>query len=161
MLTWRQIQELYAPDVVMFWERAAAVGLECPLDVFEQLFFDHHDDADFAGVVRIIDWQAVHWEEADFSGVALRRVSIPRPYRHAVDEARVRTAEDGIQDERPEVVEHWHSALSWVRSPIFVSGEVTGTSVDAQCLVGFTRLGNLLGLLDRRGIPEAAHHRVW
>jgi hypothetical protein len=28
-------------------------------------------------------------------------------------------------------------------------------------LVGFTRLGNLLGLLDRAEVPEAQRHRVW
>jgi hypothetical protein len=30
-----------------------------------------------------------------------------------------------------------------------------------ECLVGFTRLGNLLGLLDRQDIPEYPAHRVW
>jgi len=145
----------------MHWQRASEAGLSCPMDVFEQLFFDHHDDADFANVVRVIDWHGVEWAETDLSGVALRRVNIPRPYRHAVDEARACTAEQGIQDDRPEVVEHWHAAGTWMRSPVLVTGEVTGTSLDTQCLVGFTRLGNLLGLLDRQEVPEAARHRVW
>jgi hypothetical protein len=46
-------------------------------------------------------------------------------------------------------------------TPVLVTGEVIGASLDAQCLVGFTRLGNLRGLLDRQDIPEAARHRVW
>jgi hypothetical protein len=82
-------------------------------------------------------------------------------YRHAVDEARARTVEEGIQDARPEVLAHWRDAGTWRRSPVLVTGEVIGTSLDAQCRVGFTRLGNLLGLLDRREVPEAARHRVW
>jgi hypothetical protein len=40
------------------------VGLDCPLDAFEQLVFDHHDDADVSGIVRVIDWQPVHWEKS-------------------------------------------------------------------------------------------------
>jgi hypothetical protein len=156
MLTWPIIQQLHAADLATYWQRVSDAGLECPLDVFEQLFFDHHDDADFAAVVRLIDWQTVRWEEVNWSAAALRRISVPRPYRLAVDEARTRTVEEGIQDERPEVIEHWQQIGTWLRSPILVSGEVTGTFLDVQCLVGFTRLGNLLGLLDRQEIPEAA-----
>jgi hypothetical protein len=161
MLSWSKIQNLYAPDLETHWQRVSDAGLECPLDVFEQLFFDYHDDVDFSGVVRLIDWQTVQWEEVNLSAVALRRISVPRPYRFAVDEARTRTAEEGIQDERPEVIAHWRDLRTWLRSPILVSGEVTGTFLDAQCLVGFTRFGNLLGLLDRHEIPEAARHLVW
>ena len=118
MLTWSTIQNLYAPDLATHWQRVSDAGLECPMDVFEQLFFDHHDDSDFTGIVRLIDWELVEWEEEDLSGVALRRVSIPRPYRHAVDEARARTIEEGLQDDRSEVVEHWQNAGTWLSSLI-------------------------------------------
>jgi hypothetical protein len=111
-------------------------------------------------VVRFIDWADVQWGERQVSGVALRRVAVPRPYQHAVDEARWRTLAEGIQDDRPEIIEHWHTARTWLRSPILVAGDVTGTSLGNECLVGFTRLGNLLGLLDRQDIPEYATHRV-
>ncbi|MGC2461087.1 MAG: hypothetical protein WA446_08975, partial [Steroidobacteraceae bacterium] len=47
------------------------------------------------------------------------------------------------------------------RSPILVAGDVTGTALGNECLVGFTRLGYLLGLLDGQDIPEYAPHRVW
>ena len=87
--------------------------------------------------------------------------TVPRPYQHAVDEARWRTREKGVQDDRPEIIEHWRTARTWLRSPILVAGEVTGTSLGNECLVGFTRLGNLVGLLDRQDIPEYATHRVW
>src|SRR6202035_2598385 len=106
--------------------------------------------------VRFIDWANVEWEESTLSGVALRRVAVPRLYQHAVDEARWRTVEGGIQDDRLEIVEHWRTAQTWLRSPILVAGDVLGLSLDNECLVGFTRLGNLLGLLDRRDIPETA-----
>ena len=160
-IRWSDVQGVYSADLQEHGTRAQAFGLQCPTDVFEQLFFDHHGDDDFAALVRFIDWAAVAWEERQLSGVALRRVAVPRPYRHAVDEARWRTLAEGLQDERPEIIEHWHSAGTWLRSPIIVGGDVTGTTLDNECLVGFTRIGNLLGLLDRADIPESARHRVW
>ena len=42
-----------------------------------------------------------------------------------------------------------------------MSGEVTGSGFEYELLVGFTRLGNLLGLLDRQEVPEMQRHRVW
>jgi hypothetical protein len=160
-ITWASIQNQFADSAADHLSRAQPLGLECPLDVFEQLFHEHHGDEDFASIVRFIDWANVGWEEMTLSGVALRRVAIPRPYQHAVDEARWRTAEEGVQDDRPEIVEHWKTAGTWLRSPILIAGEVLGSSLDNECLVVFTRLGNLVGLLDRQEVPEAARHRVW
>ena len=42
-----------------------------------------------------------------------------------------------------------------------VAGEVLGTNIGYELLVGYTRLGNLLGLLDRQEISEVARHLVW
>jgi hypothetical protein len=160
-IRWTAVQGAYTPDLQEHWTRAQALGIDCPLDVFEQLFFDHHGDEDFAGVVRFVDWAAVQCEQRSLSGVALRRVAIPRPYQHAVDEARWRTLEGGLQDERVEIINHWKTAGTWLRAPILVAGNVTGTALGNECLVGFTRLGNLLGLLDRQDVREYATHRVW
>jgi hypothetical protein len=160
-ITWASVQNEYTPNAAEHFDRAQALGLGCPADVFEQLFHDHHDDDNFAGIVRFIDWANVGWEATALSGVALRRVAVPRPYQRAVDEARWRTAEEGVQDDRPEIIQHWQTAGTWQRSPILIAGEVMGLSLDNECLVGFTRLGNLLGLLDRQEVPEAARHRVW
>jgi hypothetical protein len=160
-IRWSDVQGVYSADLQEHLSRSQTLGIHCPEDVFEQLFFDHHGGDDFAGLVRFVDWASVASEERPLSGVALRRVAVPRPYMHAVDEARWRTLEEGLQDERPEIIEYWHSAGTWLRYPILVAGNVLGTTLDNECLVGFTRLGNLLGLLDRGDIPESARHRVW
>ena len=152
---------MYSADFQDQWSRSQGLGLECPIDVFEQLFFDHHGDDVFASLLRFVDWGIVTWEDRQLSGVALRRVAVPRPYLRAVDEARWRTLEEGVMDKRPEIIEHWRSAGTWLRRPILVAGHVTGTTLDNECLVGFSRLGNLLGLLDRGDVPESARHRVW
>jgi len=160
-ISWAAVQSIQAADAAEHFGRAQALGLECPLDVFEQLFHDPTGREDFDSAVRSIDWANVLWEETELSGVALRRVAVPRPYQHAVDEARWRTLQEGVQDDRPEIIEHWQTAGTWLRSPILVAGDVIGSPLGNECLIEFTRLGNLLGLLDRQEVPEAALHRVW
>jgi hypothetical protein len=59
------------------------------------------------------------------------------------------------------VVEHWSTAHSWLVPPVMVAREVLGTNIGYELLVGYTRLGNLLGLLDRQEIPEVQRHLVW
>jgi len=159
-LSWHAIQQVYAVDLAEHLTRAQTLGLDCPLDVFEQLFHEHHDDPELADVLRFVDWSAVRWEQGDLSGVALRRLGIPRPFQHAVDEARWRTAERGFEDDRLEVMSHWAEARTWVRSPIVLAGDVLQSGLD-ELIVGFTRLGNLLGTLDGQDLPESARHRVW
>jgi len=160
-LSWSVIQTNYAPDLAEHQRRAQAIGLECPDDVFEQLFHDAHQDSELAQLLRFVDWKAVTWGEGELSGVALRRVGVPRAFQHAVDEARSRTAEEGFYDERPEVMVHWMQAHTWIRAPIVIAGAVAQSALEYVLLVGFTRLGNLLGALDRRDGPEYSRHRVW
>jgi hypothetical protein len=97
----------------------------------------------------------------EFSGVTLRQVQVDRSFQHALDEARDRVMQVGIEDDRPEVVQHWRDAHSWLVAPVLVSGEVLGSSVGYELLVGVSRLGNLLGLLDRQEISEARRHLAW
>ena len=125
------------------------------------MFFEHHDDAEFGSLYRAVDWSTVDWAEADLSGLLLRRVAVERGFQYAVDEARARTLLEGLSDARDAVVEHWARDLTWLRPPILVTGEVTGSGFEYELLVGFTWLGNLLGLLDRQEVPEMKRHRVW
>jgi hypothetical protein len=45
--------------------------------------------------------------------------------------------------------------------PVAVSGDLLGGGAGFELLVGYTRLGNLLGMLDREEIAEAQKHLVW
>jgi hypothetical protein len=160
-IRWSDVQGVYSADLQEHWTRAQALGLTWPPDVFEQLFHDQRDNADLATILRFVDWSAVAWEEGELSGVALRHAGVPRAYQYAVDEARAVTARDGFYDERAEVMAHWATAHTWIRSPIVLAGEVLQALVNYEVVVGFTRLGNLLGALDRQDLPEWARHRVW
>ena len=160
-LTWSAIQSKYHGSAEEHWNLCESFGLACPFDVFEQLFFEHHDDEDFAEVVREIDWSRVAWQERMVAGKALLRVAVPRVYQVAVDEARVRTQVHGVSDERDEVLDRWAEEGTWVRAPLLVSGALLGSGVELEVLVGFTRLGNLLGLLDQNLVSAGQRHRVW
>jgi hypothetical protein len=160
-LSWNAIQTSYDADLAEHLRRAQSLGLDCPDDVFEQLFHDAHQDNQLAELLRFVDWRAVTWEERELSGVALRRVGVPRPFERAVDEARQRTAEEGFSDERQEVMVHWMQEHTWIRPPVLIAGGVLQSLVEYELFVGFTRLGNLLGALDRQDLPEYSRHRVW
>jgi hypothetical protein len=90
-----------------------------------------------------------------------RRRTVDREYQHALDEARDHAVCYGIVDEREEVVAHWAEAKSWVVPPVVVSGDLLGGGSGFELLVGYTRLGNLLGMLDREEVKEAQSHLVW
>jgi hypothetical protein len=160
-LTWGSVQQVYSPDPVEFLAFAEGLGLQWPLDVFEQLFIDHHDDEEFGELVGLIDWTRIEWTELPFSGETLRRIGIPRNYQLAVDEARSRTIEEGFRDERADVMAHWMETKTWMQSPIVLAGDIFQSALQYELVVGFTRLGNILGAMDRKDLPDSAQHTIW
>ena len=68
-ISWSAIQALHEPDLERHWVRCRdELGLDCPLEVFEELFFEHHGDAEFGALYRAVDWSAVAWTETELSG---------------------------------------------------------------------------------------------
>jgi hypothetical protein len=86
-LTWRAIQQGYSPDLTEHLAAAQARGLECPLDVFEQLFHDHHEDLELAEALRFVDWRTVRWEQ----GQLVATMQLHRP-----DELQAAATETGF-----------------------------------------------------------------
>jgi hypothetical protein len=159
--TWSRIQRLYHADATPHWQRCESEGLQCPQEVFTQLFHEQSNNEDFAVIVRSIDWGRVRWELQEISGMALRHVRVDREYQHALDEARDLATRFGIVDDRQEVVDHWRDAKSWIVPPVAVSFDLLGGGAGLELLIGCTRLGNLLAMLDREEVPEIHKHLVW
>ena len=51
-----RIQRLYNPDATLHWQRCESEGLQCPQEVFTQLFSEKAHDEDFSVIVRSIDY---------------------------------------------------------------------------------------------------------
>jgi hypothetical protein len=117
IFTWARIQRLYDADPVAHWQRCESEGLQCPQGVFTQFFHEQTNNADFAVIVRSIDWGRVRWELQEISGMALRQVRVDREYQHALDEARDQATRFGVVDEPQEVIDHWRDAKSWIIPP--------------------------------------------
>ena len=64
--SWTRIQRLYDADVLVHWQRCETEGLQCPQDVFTQLFHEKANDEEFAVIVRSVDWGRVRWELTEF-----------------------------------------------------------------------------------------------
>jgi nitrogen fixation protein FixH len=137
--------------------------LQCPQEVFSQLLHEKANDEAFEAIASTVDWGKVRWELTEISGVALRHMHVDRMFRLALDEARDHAVCYGIVDEREEVEAHWRDSKSWTVPPVAVSGELLAHEArfEFELLVGFTRLGNLLGMLDRQEIAEFKTHLVW
>jgi hypothetical protein len=159
--TWSRVQRLYDHDATLHWQRCESEGLQCPQEVFTQLFHEQSNNDDFAVIVRSIDWGRVRWELQEISGIALRHIRVAREYQHALDEARDQATRFGIVDERQDVVDRWRDAKSWIVPPVAVSCDLLGCGAGLEFLIGYTRLGNLLGLLDREEVREIQKHLVW
>jgi hypothetical protein len=159
--SWARIQRLYDRDAVVHWQRCESEGLQCPQEVFGQLFNAEANNEDFSVIVRSIDWGRVQWGLEEFSGVALRQLRVDRAFQHALDEARDEATQYGIVDERQGEVSHWRDAKSWAVPPVVVCGDPLAGGAGFELLVGYTRLGTLVGLLDREEIKESQKHLVW
>ena len=86
---------------------------------------------------------------------------VDREYQHALDEARDRATQFGIVDQREEVISHWKEARSWIPPPVVIGGDLLGGGSGYELLVGYTRFGNLLGMLDRQEVKETQKHLDW
>jgi len=133
------MQRLYDGDPVTHWERCESEGLQCPQEIFTPLFNEKATAEDFSVIVRSIDWGRVRWELEELSGAT----------------------QFGIVDDRQEVVDHWRDAKSWIVPPVAVACDLLGGGAGLELLIGYTRLGNLLALLDREEVPEIQKHLVW
>jgi hypothetical protein len=134
-------------------------GLQCLLEVFTQL--EEANNEAFAVMVRAVDWGRVRWELEELSGIALRHVRVDRGYQYELDEARDRATRFGVVDE----ADGGRRSSAGGQVLDFAAGQCrwrsTGWRLGFELLVGCTRLGNLLGLLDREDVPEVQKHLVW
>jgi len=158
MVSWARIQSLYQPRAERHARAAQLMGLHCPPSVFTALFHERREDTGVNRIMRAVDVSQVQWVLEQRSGPELRDVLVDRCFQRAVDEAydsvvrhhMGRPADDGA----------WSERGTWSEPPIVIAGDVLGSGVRDTLLVGSTRLGRLLGMLDRGLVAEATRHLV-
>ena len=158
-LTWDSLRCIYSPDPMTYLSMANALGW--PLDVYDQLVNEHHHDIQFAELASPIDWGSIQWSALRLSGTALRRVTIPTSYQSVVEQARNRTARNGILDPRDELSADWGNGGSWIRPPIVLGSDPSRADPPNALVLGFERFGILLGALDRGDLLEPECHAIW
>jgi hypothetical protein len=57
--TWSRIQRLYDSAATAHWQRCESEGLQCPQEVFTQIFHEQVNS----------DWGRVSWELREISGI--------------------------------------------------------------------------------------------
>jgi hypothetical protein len=62
----------------------------------------------------------------------------------------------GLLGEIRETSLHWSDSQSWILAPVLLRGDLLQSNLRYELIVGLTRLGNLLGALDRQGRPGHA-----
>jgi hypothetical protein len=102
----------------------------------------------------------VRWDLQEISGIAFRHIRVDRQYQHALDAAGDHATRLGIVDGRQDVVDLWRDAKSRILPPVAVSCDLLGGGAGLELLIGCTRLGNLLALLDLEEVSEIQKHLV-
>lgn len=160
-ISYAMLAALYSPELAAHRARAAELGFDVAPEVFEQLVYETHLDWPFALSVATVDWAGVRFREGWLSGEVLAQVTIAREFEHAVEAARLqRLANAAVEDG----VDEWAGGPdpgSWRRPPVLVTGEVLDQRVSYALVVGHTRLGALLSMLERGEMEPARRHRVW
>jgi hypothetical protein len=99
---------------------------------------------------RLTSWRSLEWPDSWRSRLGSNAQT---PCRSAQWE------DYSIYDDRKEVTRR--DAKSWVVPPVAASGDLLGGETGYELLVGYTRLGNLLGMLDREEVKKVQRHLVW
>ena len=127
-ISWTAIQALHEPDLERHWARCRdELTLDCPLEVFEELFFEHHGDDDFGGAVsrRRLGDGRLDRDGSIRRDVATRggrpRLSVRGGRGACTDVAREALSMRGRRSSSTGRCHH-----TWLRPPILVTGEVTG-----------------------------------
>jgi len=166
--TWSRVQRLYELDATTHWQRCESEGLQCPQEVFTQLFHEQSNNEDFAVIVRSIDYSALRASPfATAQGRPFGRSPARRAVvgSHAIYAAVLQGRSNGIERiPRPRFREASRARTPGSSSP----GECTTHErptrrrmAGLELLIGYTGLGNLLVLLDREEVPEIQKHLIW
>lgn len=130
-------------------------------ELFEQLVYDTHLEWPFARSVASVDWAGMRFREGWLSGEVLAQLTVAREFEHAVEAARLQRLTNAPVEDGVDECAGGADPGSWRPPPMPVTGEVLDQRVSYALMVGHTRLGALLAMLECGQMEPARRHRVW
>ena len=147
------------------WEVLQALELPMPADVLEQFVFDHGTKEEFQRQYGHLDLNALRWVLSSIPAEDILACSVYPQYANRIETVADRTRvvpTKGWDDVSlsSEAVEHWQDHGTWMRPPIMLTGELTGSERSLHLVEGHTRVGALRGLHES-GVVLPSTHLVW
>lgn len=136
-----------------------------PKDVLEQVYSDHGRKYDFQKQYGEIELDSITWKKIQVSGSEIVNCTYYSLFT-AVEIACSRLVHWDEQnwnciDVRSQIVSHWKKENTWKRPPIFIDGSFIQGSNKYHLVEGHTRLGVLIGLLNRKITLHKDKHLIW
>jgi hypothetical protein len=136
-----------------------------PKDVVEQFYVDHGTNSDFYDSYDDLNISDLIWEKKLLPYAAIKNCNlISNPdFENWVSTCCDRTKRvavirdwNKIGQYASEVIKHWKSQNTWLRSPLFLKSENRYRLVE-----GHSRYGCLKGLVESGVLEEKSEHLVW
>jgi len=142
------------------------LGVAMPVEVLEQVCWDHGVNPAFQKQYGHLELTTIKWELRSVVAAELINAGIYPPFTRWVDNVTDRIKDYPIEgweciDSRQKIVAYWREHQTWMRLPVFLHGDLLGSSAALHLVEGHTRLGVLRGLVHHQVIGSDSLHQVW
>jgi hypothetical protein len=137
-----------------------------PEDVLEQFLGDHGINHDFQRQYGELDLHTIRWNLVATPATEIIACSAYADFQEYVDDCRGKTLNvpnTGWQEVclGEAAKKHWQVHRTWRRPPVFIRGELVGSSQQLHLVEGHTRTGALTGLVESGWLPGDSLHEIW
>ena len=140
---------------------------KCPIEIINDIYADHGRKDAFQTQYGNIDISELHWEIIAIKGIDLIDFTLNKDFSQWVTTCENRLdkfADDewGCISTIKNIQESWKTNKTWLRPPYFFDSNVLDLTQNKLHLVeGHTRLGILMGLINKKIVSPTMTHKVW
>lgn len=140
--------------------------LPMPEDVLEQFINDHGLNHDFQRQYGQLDLHALEWNRVPTPASEIIACSVYPDFREHLENRRDQAAEvpkSGWKDVciAADAKRQWQNHRTWLRTPLFIGGNLVGSNRKLHLIEGHTRTGVLTGLVQSGWLPGDSSHEIW
>ena len=139
----------------------------CPIEIINDIYADHGRKAEFQAEYGNVDISKLHWKLMEFTGKELIESSIIPEFLQWVLTCKKKLNDfntDGWEciSNIKTIEDSWNTNKTWLKPPYFFDPNVLAISKNNLHLVeGHTRLGILMGLINKKIVSPTMTHKVW